>query len=80
MKPKDLFSLAVRILGLVFLYHGLSALPTLLPTAFSRTVGGLFIAVLMVGWPLLLAYWLLRGAPLLMRIAYPDERGPSETA
>ena len=78
MKPKDLFSLAVRVLGLVFLYHGLSVLPTLLTTALSRSIGSLFIAFVMVGWPLLVAYWLLRGAPLLMRIAYPDAGGQSE--
>ncbi len=24
------------------------------------------------GWPLLVAYWLLRGAPLILRIAYPE--------
>ena len=27
----------------------------------------------MVGWPLLVAWWLVRGAPLLMRLAYRDE-------
>jgi hypothetical protein len=32
----------------------------------------LLSALFMVGWPLLLAQWLIRGAPLVMRIAYPD--------
>ena len=71
MKPKEILQLAVRLLGLVFLYHGLSGVPTLLPVALSG-VGNLFLPLFMLGWPLLLAYWLLRGAPLIMRIAYPD--------
>ncbi len=68
MKPKDIFSLAIRILGLVFLYHGLSILPMMLSGGFRN----LLMAIIMIGWPLLVAYWLLRGAPLLMRLAYPD--------
>ena len=71
MKPKDIFGLAVRGVGLLFLYRGLSMLPTLIPTAFGGPAT-FFMAILMFGWPLLLAYWLLRGAPLIMRIAYPD--------
>ena len=35
-------------------------------------VGRLLSALFMVGWPLFLAQWLMRGAPLIMRIAYPD--------
>jgi hypothetical protein len=77
MKPKDMFSLAVRILGLAFLYQGLLALPTALRFGlFVANFGNLIAGLLSVGWPLGVAYWLLRGAPLLMRIAYPetDER------
>ncbi len=72
MKPKDIFSLAVRVLGLVFLYHGLLALPGLVSGLwgnFATTV----MSILVAGWPLLVAYWLLRGAPLIMRLAYPDD-------
>jgi len=72
MKSKDIFGLAVRLLGLVFLYHGFSALPTTLPVVFSGSFGNTIIGILIVGWPLVVAYWLIRGAPLLMRIAYPD--------
>jgi hypothetical protein len=85
MLSKDMFKLAVQLLGLLFLYHALYAVqPALvqiidsLPHQVGRDVrvlgsfwkfsGGLF----MVGWPLLVAYWLLRGAPLIMRLAYPD--------
>lgn len=70
MKAKDLFGLAVRILGLVFLYHVLSALPGVI----VAVLGGDPIrpVLFMFAWPLLVAYWFLRGAPLLMRLAYPD--------
>ncbi len=71
MNSKDIFSLAVRILGLAFLYRGLSALPIVLPTLFGG-FGNAIMCALTVGWPLLLAWWLLRGARLIMRIAYPD--------
>ena len=79
MKSKDIFILAVRVLGLVFLYHGLSSMPTILPLAFARSIGNWFISVIMVAWPLVLAYWLVRGAPLLIRIAFSETSGHSET-
>lgn len=85
MKPKDILQLAVRLLGLVFLYHGLQALPMAVGQiigSFPHDLGrdmrsvfsfsGFFMGVIMAGWPLLVSYWLLRGAPLIMRIAYPD--------
>jgi hypothetical protein len=85
MKTKDIFNLAVRLLGLVFLYHGLQAFPAaaaLFMRAFPHelgphvsepmNMGRFFAAFFMIGWPLFLAQWLVRGAPLLMRIAYPD--------
>lgn len=76
MKPKDIFKLAVRILGLVFIYHGLTALPLTAPAAFTAMMGGqvvsFILTLLILVWPLAVAYWLLRGAPLIMRIAYPD--------
>ncbi len=79
MKPKDILNLAIRILGLAFLYRGLSAIP-IAPAALFGSVGTAIMAVLTVGWPLLVAYWLLRGAPLLMRIAYPDAGPHSEAS
>ena len=85
MKPKDVFTLAVRLLGLVFLYHGLRDVPAALGQiagSFPHRIGpdmtqhgnlgGFVIGVAMVAWPLLVAYWLLRGAPLVVRIAYPQ--------
>lgn len=85
MHSKDLFNLAIRLLGLVFLYHGLRDLPLALAQiagsfpheigrgvrtigSFRQFVGGIF----MVAWPLLVSYWLLRGAPLIQRLAFPQ--------
>jgi len=86
MKAKDLFALAVRLLGLLFLYHGLQALlPAIsqIIDSFPHDVGegtrmsgsfGHFIGrVVMVAWPLVVAYWLVRGAPFIIRTAYPND-------
>jgi hypothetical protein len=77
MKPKEIFGLAVRIIGLAFLYQGLSSVPSaitsicpLFPHFLWRNI---FPGMLMVGWPLLIGYWLMRGAPWLMRLAYSNE-------
>ena len=94
MKSKDILQLAVRLLGLVFLYHGLQGLPVAVgqivsslphrphnaghPFTTPMNLGGFLMGVFMVGWPLLVSYWLLRGAPLIMRIAYPDTAEASE--
>lgn len=91
MKSKDIFRLAVRLLGLVFLYHGLQALPAALAQIIGSfpydygsadvngieirrpgNLGDFVMGVVMVGLPLVVSYWLLRGAPFIMRIAYPD--------
>ena len=77
MKPKEIFNLIVRLLGIVFLYQAVEKVPLALsaifmgPGHFSGV--GFFSALMMVGWPLLVGYWLLRGAPPLARLAYPDE-------
>jgi len=79
MKAKDLFGLAIRILGLVFLYNGLMAVPmtlggilhvlTRIPTSVND---GSIIGVPFVGlWPFAVACWLFYGAPPLARMAYP---------
>lgn len=81
MNSRDLFKLAVRILGLAFVYQGLTALPHVVPAIYTQLIGvhfvGLLITLLMAIWPFAVAYWLLRGAPLIMRIAFP---GPTETS
>ncbi len=72
MKPKDIFKLAIRLVGLVFLYHGLSALPTIIPFIFTDLFRNYMFALVMSVWQLAMAWWLLGGAPLLLRRAYPD--------
>ena len=65
MKPKDIFQLAVRLLGLVFLYHGIQTLPMLI----SNSGWALVYLLLQFG----MAWWLIGGATLLIKHAYPDE-------
>ena len=84
MKSKDIFKLAVRILGLAFVYHGLTALPVAASAVFAAAgnIVSFALTLFMAVWPLAVAYWLLRGAPLIVQIAYPDTTAPStgETA
>lgn len=67
MKPKDIFSLAIRLLGLVFLYLAVKSIAPVwfAPTALIPTIltGACYLAA---------AWWLLGGAQILMRRAYPD--------
>jgi hypothetical protein len=76
MKPKDIFSLAVRLFGLIFVYHALQVLPAAAGQFFLAfpqfRVGAMFVALLTVGWPIVVSYWFLRGAPLIVRTAYPE--------
>ena len=63
MKPKDIFNLVVRLLGLLFLYHAFINLPTALSGALYSWVFVLcFMAV---------AWWLLNTRWLTSR-AYPE--------
>lgn len=77
MKPrdifKDIFSLAVRLLGLVFLYFGLSAVPSFLDFGAIETAGrgDLLSAILRIVFNLAVAWWLIGGG-LLIRRAYPE--------
>jgi hypothetical protein len=72
---KDIFSLAVRLLGLVFLYLGLSAVAPLLAlldfsTIQTANAGDIITAILPIVFNLLVAWWLLGGG-FLIRRAYP---------
>lgn len=82
MKSKEIFGLLVRIIGLVFLYHGLNAVPngitSICPVFPHFLWRNIIPTVLIVGWPLFIGYWLIRGAPRLMRLAYPE--GPDSPA
>ena len=77
MKSKEIFNVAVRIIGLLFLWQGLNSVPTAINSvcpAFPHFYWrNLLPGLLIVGWPLLVAWWLVRGAPWLMRVAFRDE-------
>jgi hypothetical protein len=70
---KDIFTLAVRLLGLVFLYLGLSAVTPLLDFGAIETAAksDLVTAILPIVFNLAVAWWLLGGG-LLIRRAYPE--------
>ena len=77
MKAQDMFGLAIRLIGLVFLYQSLSSVPTainsicpLFPHFYWTNV---FPSVILVGWPLLAAYILLRHTPRLIDFSYRQE-------
>jgi len=69
MKPPEMFGLAVRLLGLVFLYFALVNIPSLI-IAISQG-GGIWFGLLNLAWNLALAYWLIRGPRMLTNLAYP---------
>jgi hypothetical protein len=77
MKPKDIFGLIVRLVGLIFLYEAAEKVPLALTAIFPgfKSISGIgfLSALFMVGWPLIVAYWFFRGAPPVSRIAYPDD-------
>ena len=60
---KDIFTLAVRLLGLVFLYLGLSAVTPLLDFSAIETAAksDLITAILPIVFNLAVAWWLLGG-------------------
>ena len=80
MKSKDIFCLIIRLIGLLFLYQGLSGVPGLIslfwPGGGHLVMRNLFLGSLMVLWPLAIALWMVRGAPALVRLAYSDDVNP----
>ena len=70
---KDIFGLAVRLLGLVFLYLGLSAVPPLLDFGAIETAAksDIITALLPIAFNLAVGWWLLDGRWLIRR-AYPN--------
>jgi hypothetical protein len=72
MTPKSIFSLAVRLLGLAFLYHGLEGLPAILSLLPAGSFGNFVNNVVAIAWPFVVAYWLVQGAPVVVRTAYPN--------
>ena len=74
MNAKEIFQLAVRLLGLAFLYHGLMYAPLILV---NFSFWSLLPNLIMTAWPLAVAYWLVRGAPELINLAYPGTTKPT---
>lgn len=76
MTAKDVFSVAIRIVGLLFLYQGLSAIPAALmnfcPIFPHFNFRSLVPSLFLIGWPLAVAWYLVKGAPWLMKLAYGD--------
>jgi hypothetical protein len=66
MKSSDLFALAVRIVGLISLLYMIGSALML----FGASIP-LFLVVKEVVW-LLVSIYLLRGAPHVVRFAYPE--------
>jgi hypothetical protein len=81
MKPHDIFNLAMRLIGLLFLYQGLSAVPAAVanfcPVFPHFNFRSLLPSLFLVGWPLLVGMWMVKGAPWLMRRAYPNYGNPT---
>lgn len=78
MKAKELFGLAVRLIGLLFLYQAISMVPTAIRSVFIPGFPHIYWSnvlpsLILVGWPLLAARWLIRGAPALQKLAYGRE-------
>lgn len=74
MKPKDIFGLAVRLLGLLFLYFGLRAVMPLLDLEIIENPdkNDIINGLMPVVFNLAIAWWLLGGR--LVRRAYPDPK------
>jgi len=72
MKPSDIFSVAIRLLGLFFLYLAVRSAAVLLTSPPGEVAWGFFLhAALYVG----VGWWLVGGASLVMERAYPTEPG-----
>ncbi len=79
MKSKDVFRLMIRFFGMVSVYYGLAAVPNawamICPSFphFQLRFQILMACLLLVGWPLAVGLWMVRGAPWLVRFAYARE-------
>ena len=74
MKPKDIFGLAVRLLGLLFLYFGLRAVIPMLDLELIENPdkNDIINGLMPIVFNLAIAWWLLGGG--LARRAYPESK------
>ena len=81
LTARDIFGLVVRLIGLMFLYQGIMAVPaayaSVCPVFPHFYIRNFVPSLVLVGWPLAAAYWLVRGAPPLQQWAYPEDSQPS---
>jgi hypothetical protein len=69
MNTKDIFNLIVRLVGLFFIYLAAREVPM----AFGIAPGQLFFPVILtVAFYVGVGWWLVGGAPLLAKRAYPE--------
>jgi len=73
MKPKDIFGLAVRILGLILFYHLLMVIPAMIGIFGANSFFQIGMGLLAFTVALTVIWWLIGGAPQLMKHAYPED-------
>jgi|GEM_PF-1492286 len=74
MKPRELFGLAIRVFGLVSLLYFFTSqtVTTTLIFGLPFSFGSVWIVAKFIAW-IFFTLSLLRGAPWLVRFAYPEE-------
>ena len=75
MSPKDLFQTAIRVAGVIFLYFSippaLSDILTLPDIVHTQALLGIVGALFRILWEIGVPWWLLYGAPGLVRRLFP---------
>jgi hypothetical protein len=69
---KGIFQLAIRLAGLIFLYHGLMSLPTIIELFLTKNFKSDVLGLIVFLWPLVIAWWMIGGATPLANLAYPE--------
>ena len=76
MKPRDIFGLVIRLLGVLFFYRAAERVPlvwSVLSMGLRHFAWAMFFdSLFMVIWQLAVAWWLVKGAPPVMKWAYPN--------
>jgi hypothetical protein len=78
MKPREILELVVRLMGVVFLYQALASVPSAIanfcPIFPHLNFRSLFPSAILIGCPLIIGWYLFKGAPWLMAQAYPEKQ------
>jgi hypothetical protein len=81
MKPRDLFGVGLRLLGVLFVVLGVVYGSSALITLLSPSVPSPYSAIAYAASGLVclcVGLYFLRGAPLVMRFAYSEDHQPHE--